>query len=460
MAEGAIVFCSIPLPGAMGHAIPLARAAAARGHRILFVGAPGCRPFLAPHGLAFEPLSTEPEEMPPEDAARVRRSAASLLGFGRRETARLSPLLEDWLGPRRGPLEDLRERHRPALFVIDGTTLEAPIWMLAARRLGVPAVLLTTPIGQAASAVVPPAWTVLPPAGGPASKLRLLWEWHRVLAWKRLLLRLRDVAGCGPDLGRLLGRLAAHCRTDPRELRFDSYLFPRLDLPEIVVIPEELDFPQARRPDRTYFWLPAPASGAAAAGSDPRPLVYCFLGSVPRTGPEERLRFFRAVFATAAVRPDLRFRISLARLFPASRLGEPPGNVEVVDWAPQRETLEESAVVISHGGVNTVVESLVAGVPMIVFPLGFDQPGMAARVAYHGYGLVGDLHRATPASILARLTEIERRQDIHDRVRQVAARLREVDPFPPVLDFLERLETECLTFPLSYSWHNINRRLV
>ena len=33
-----------------------------------------------------------------------------------------------------------------------------------------------------------------------------------------------------------------------------------------------------------------------------------------------------------------------------------------------------------------MLESLAAGVPMIAIPIGFDQPGMAARVAYHGVG--------------------------------------------------------------------------
>jgi zeaxanthin glucosyltransferase len=36
--------------------------------------------------------------------------------------------------------------------------------------------------------------------------------------------------------------------------------------------------------------------------------------------------------------------------------------------------------------MSTVLESLSAGVPMIAIPIGFDQPGMAARVAYHGVG--------------------------------------------------------------------------
>jgi len=45
-------------------------------------------------------------------------------------------------------------------------------------------------------------------------------------------------------------------------------------------------------------------------------------------------------------------------------------------------------VVITHAGLNTVLESLAEGVPMVALPLGNDQPGEAARVAAYGAGVV------------------------------------------------------------------------
>jgi len=43
--------------------------------------------------------------------------------------------------------------------------------------------------------------------------------------------------------------------------------------------------------------------------------------------------------------------------------------------------------VITHGGHGTVMKALIAGVPLVVVPLGRDQPGNAARVIHVGAGV-------------------------------------------------------------------------
>lgn len=58
----------------------------------------------------------------------------------------------------------------------------------------------------------------------------------------------------------------------------------------------------------------------------------------------------------------------------------------VTDFAPQRWALERANVVVTHGGLNTVMDSIIAGTPMLVMPIAFDQPGIAARVTYRGLG--------------------------------------------------------------------------
>jgi MGT family glycosyltransferase len=64
-----------------------------------------------------------------------------------------------------------------------------------------------------------------------------------------------------------------------------------------------------------------------------------------------------------------------------------PQNVVVVEHAPQIELLRLASIAITHAGLGTIKECILAGVPMIVFPQAFDQPGNAARVEFHGIGL-------------------------------------------------------------------------
>jgi MGT family glycosyltransferase len=63
-------------------------------------------------------------------------------------------------------------------------------------------------------------------------------------------------------------------------------------------------------------------------------------------------------------------------------------DVLVVSYAPQRELLERAELLVTHAGINTVMEALACGVPMVAIPIAVDQPGTAARVAYTGVGEV------------------------------------------------------------------------
>jgi MGT family glycosyltransferase len=91
--------------------------------------------------------------------------------------------------------------------------------------------------------------------------------------------------------------------------------------------------------------------------------------------------------------------ISLGGGLDPSRLGALAGDPIVVRYAPQLEILKRAAVVITHAGLNTTLESLAEGVPLVALPLGNDQPGVAARVAARGAGLVIPQKKLTGAKL-------------------------------------------------------------
>ncbi len=74
---------------------------------------------------------------------------------------------------------------------------------------------------------------------------------------------------------------------------------------------------------------------------------------------------------------------------------------------PQTEVLRHADLAIVHGGVGTVEECVHAGVPMLVY-CGYetDMGGYAARVLYHGLGLVGDAGRDTPATMRSHIEQL------------------------------------------------------
>ena len=112
------------------------------------------------------------------------------------------------------------------------------------------------------------------------------------------------------------------------------------------------------------------------------PLIYASMGTL--------LNGIGIVYRTIleAVRrsPETQFVLSVGYNVILDDLGTIPSNAIVVPKAPQIELLKHAALCITHAGVNTALEALAQGVPMVAIPIGFDQPGIAARIAYHRVG--------------------------------------------------------------------------
>ena len=83
--------------------------------------------------------------------------------------------------------------------------------------------------------------------------------------------------------------------------------------------------------------------------------------------------------------------------------------------------LAQASAVVTHAGLNTVLDALEAGVPMLALPIAFDQPGVAARIEHAGVGL-----RLLPAlASPARIAHALRRLLDEAAFRQRAAALGE-----------------------------------
>jgi UDP:flavonoid glycosyltransferase YjiC (YdhE family) len=113
----------------------------------------------------------------------------------------------------------------------------------------------------------------------------------------------------------------------------------------------------------------------------PPPLVLVSL-STTYQAQEDVLRRVIAALGTLPVR-------ALVTTGPAVSVdGERPGNVEVSAWTPHADVLPDTALVITHAGMGTVMAAMAHGVPMLCLPMGRDQDGNAARVERLGLGRV------------------------------------------------------------------------
>ncbi|MBV8828332.1 MAG: glycosyl transferase, partial [Acidobacteriaceae bacterium] len=70
-----------------------------------------------------------------------------------------------------------------------------------------------------------------------------------------------------------------------------------------------------------------------------------------------------------------------------------------------------------HAGLNTTLESLAQGVPMVAIPIGYDQPGVAARIAYHGVGEFVEFDQLTVERLSELIQMVRRKPAYREKTR-------------------------------------------
>jgi MGT family glycosyltransferase len=146
----------------------------------------------------------------------------------------------------------------------------------------------------------------------------------------------------------------------------------------------------------------------AAAGDAPPwaphrpdlPNVYFTLGTVFN---EESGDLFARVLTGLRELP-INVVVTVGRNLDADVVGRRAENIHVERYLPQSAVLPHCDLMINHGGSGSVIGALAHGVPMVVLPMGADQPLNAARCEQLGVGVVLDAVRATADSVADAVT--------------------------------------------------------
>jgi MGT family glycosyltransferase len=209
-----------------------------------------------------------------------------------------------------------------------------------------------------------------------------------------------------------------------------SFHASSLGLPELVLCPRAFDFPQAEaKPTRHYVGPDVdlkrhePDFPWERLSSD-KPLVYCSLGSTPERWPHFQ-RFLSSVLDGMRAHPEWQWVLSTGEGAHAKAVERAPAGAVVVRYAPQLALLARAAVMVGHGGLNSLKEALLHGVPGVMLPCMHDQTGNAARVAYHGLGVVEDIAQLTEEKLARAISTLLREPAYRHRAEAMGQRFRE-----------------------------------
>lgn len=209
-------------------------------------------------------------------------------------------------------------------------------------------------------------------------------------------------------------------------------------LAQIAQLPAVLEFETGNRPPTLYYTGPfvdslqRPKVNFDWERLDGRPLVYASLGTL-QNGSED---IFRTI-ADACAGLDIQLLISLGGGLDPGRLGILSGDPLVVRYAPQLEIVKRAAAVITHAGLNTTLESLAEGVPLVCIPLGNDQPGVAARVAARGAGVVVPRRKLNAKRLRLAVNAVLEDEKYRRAAREVQASILRIDGLQLAADKIE-----------------------
>ena len=222
------------------------------------------------------------------------------------------------------------------------------------------------------------------PAGHP---YRLLWKVLNIPVQGVLLRhdlcvnRVRRRFGLKPRWGNLLAPspyLTLIATTD-------AYEYPRSDLePQVMYVGpvttaqrgEVLD-------DFPWEWL----------AKDERPTFYVSMGTIVRGD-----KIFRYVIDLART-ANWKAVIAVGHNTDPVNFEPLPENVLVRQFVLQLKLMQQVDALVSHGGNNTVSETLLHGLPLVVIPISADQPDSAGHVVACGAGIRLSPWRLTQAKL-------------------------------------------------------------
>ncbi|MCY8516200.1 macrolide family glycosyltransferase [Bacillus atrophaeus] len=151
-----------------------------------------------------------------------------------------------------------------------------------------------------------------------------------------------------------------------------------------------------------------------------RPLMLISLGTAFNAWPE-----FYQMCMEAFGGAKWHVIMSVGKSIEPDSLGDIPDNFTVRQSVPQLDVLAEADVFISHGGMNSTMEAMNEGVPLVVIPQMHEQELTAQRVEELGLGIYLPKEEVSVPRLQQAIGNIFSDKEIHSRVKDMQKDVKE-----------------------------------
>ncbi len=211
--------------------------------------------------------------------------------------------------------------------------------------------------------------------------------------------------------------------------------FTQAEALNIVFLPKAFQ-PEAESFDERYLFVgPAILSRHEAIDfpleklTGERPVLYISLGTAFNNQPQ----FFKDCFE-AFRGQDWQVVLSRGRRVDPAALGPVPDNFLVAPYVPQLAILPHTSVFVTHCGMNSTMESLFYGVPMVTVPQRPEQAMTARRVADMGLGIPLDKETVNATILREAVERVAHDPAYYERTLQMQQLIQEAGGYRRAAD--------------------------
>jgi MGT family glycosyltransferase len=373
-------FVSIPAAGHVNPTLAVVSELVRRGHRVTYFTAASFAPRIEDAGAAFRASGEDWMAWLPVPGTGQPARGPQLLAMMQRA-------FEDLRGSFPALAEHLRE-DPPDAVCFDAMTLSGS---MAAEKAGVPAIALMPTYATNEHF----SFRALLPAAPPPEMKEMWTTAARLVA--------EFAAGQGVKTPRIF---------DGPPAPFNIVFIPREFQPMGETFDERFQFVgpcvDRRKSDPTW------------THEGPRPLLFISLGTTPLN---RRPDFFRLCL-DAFGHSQWDVAMAIGEQTEPGPLGPIPVNVQIRPFFPQLQVLRQADVFLTHAGMNSTMEALYFGVPLVAVPQQPEQEATARRLEELGLGRRLAAGNVTAPDLLRTVAEVSASSEIRQKVTAMVGTVR------------------------------------
>jgi len=412
-----IAFLGVRVPGHLNPMTTLARKLKGRGHDVVFLSMPDTEPFVRAAELPFIPFCEN--DFPVGSLAKSMAALSKLQG-----QAALELVIKSVANTMASAFRNLPRTLRD-------TNVDALVLDEIQRGLGAVPLHLGMPYVHVSNAL---------PFDFSGNTPVCTFDWQDETTPEALARNQAGVRSLLQTYEPITSVAHAYAKKVGLDVDWTDPFATISKLAWLTQMPEEFDFKISRWSAQFRYTGPF-HDGLGRIESDfpwnrltGEPLIYASMGTL-QNGLES---VFTSIAEAVGTRPGLQLVLSIGPSLDPEKISSLPANSIVVKHSPQMELLKRSALCITHAGLNTALESLTQGVPMVAIPVSIDQPGVAARIAYTKTGAYVPLRELSTSRLSTLIDDVLGNSEYRQNANKMQEAIVRTNGLEKAADLLEQ----------------------